>query len=85
MIFKKIVCILILAFSLPFCSTAQRLSLIDYKSEYGGHIGTSTYFGQIGGGTNTLRNTFGIYYRKALYKKFTISLNYEYIPLGAND
>lgn len=85
MIFKKIVCILILAFSLPFCSAAQNLSLIDYKSELGGHIGKTTYFGQIGGGTNTLRNTFGIYYRKALYKRFTISLNYEYLPLGAND
>ena len=46
MIKKQIVPILILMF--PTCVFAQNLSLLDYRGEWGAHIGTTSYFGQIG-------------------------------------
>lgn len=83
MIKKRLIPILFLM--LPCFAFAQNLSLLDYRGEWGGHIGTTSYFGQLGSGVNNFRPNFGIFYRKNLLPNLTLSMNYEYIPLGAND
>jgi len=83
MIKKRIIPILFLM--LPCFAFAQNLSLLDYRGEWGAHIGTTSYFGQIGTGVNNFRSNFGLFYRKNLTQQFTLSMNYEYIPLGADD
>ncbi len=83
MIKKRIIPILFLM--LPCFAFAQNLSLLDYRGEWGGHIGSTSYFGQLGSGVNNFRPNFGIFYRKNLLPNLTLSMNYEYIPLGAND
>jgi len=83
MIKKQLIPILFLM--LPCFAFAQNLSLLDYRGEWGAHIGTTSYFGQLGSGVNNFRPNFGIFYRKNLLPNLTLSMNYEYIPLGAND
>jgi len=79
--------LLIILFTLTFSiiSKAQYTSLLEYHGEFGSSLGATTYFGQIGGETHTYRANFGFYFRKKLADHIAIRLNYEYIPLGAND
>jgi hypothetical protein len=69
----------------PRCLYSQQISLLEYYGEIGTGIGTSTYLGQIGGEKKSYRTNFNFLYRKLLTDKLGVRINYEYIPLGAND
>jgi hypothetical protein len=58
---------------------------MDYKGEIGGGLGTASYIGQIGGDVNSYRTNFNLFYKKFLTENFSVRINYEYVPLGAND
>ncbi len=78
--------VLILIFILvPIYTFAQQSSLMEYKGEIGANIGTTTYFGQIGGETHSYSANFGFYFRKITADHIGVRINYEYVPLGAND
>lgn len=64
---------------------SQHISLMQYYGEIGTGIGTTTYLGQIGGEEKTYRTNFSLLYRKLLTDRFGVRINYEYVPLGAND
>ncbi len=69
----------------PYVAFTQNFGLKEYRGELGAALGATTYFGQIGGGTNTYRGNFGFYYRKIMSDHIAVRINYEYIPLGAKD
>ena len=85
MLFKKQYLVIIFFLLSPMLTFSQHSSLMQYYGELGGGIGTTTYIGQIGGGVKTYRSNFNIFYRKLLTNRFGVCINYEYLPLGAND
>ncbi len=58
---------------------------MQYKGEFGGGIGTSSYMGQIKGGFKSYKANFNLFYKKFLSENFSVRFNYEYVPLTAND
>ncbi len=85
MYFRRFIIIIFFVITTSYISFAQFISLNEYKGEYGAGVGTTTYFGQIGGATKTYRTNFNLYFRKILTQKLSVRINYEYLPLGAND
>lgn len=69
----------------PLFLFAQHSSLMKYNGEIGGGIGPATYVGQIGEGSHSYTTNFNFFYRKLLTNRFGVRINYEYIPLTAND
>ena len=82
---KKLSLFIVLAALTPLLSFGQYISLNEYKGELGTSIGTTTYIGQIGGESQTYRANFNLYFRKILTPQFSLRINYECLPLGAND
>jgi hypothetical protein len=80
---KYFICVTFLL--LPTIIFSQNISLMEYNGELGGGLGTSSYIGQIGGGVPSYRTNFNFFYKKFLTEKFSVRINYEYVPLGAND
>ena len=66
-------------------TSGQTISWRRYDGELGMSVGSASYIGQIGGEHSSYQRNFGLYYRKFLGNQFSVRINYEYIPLGAND
>jgi hypothetical protein len=85
MIFIKKYFIIIALFFAPTFIFSQSISLMQYKGELGMGVGTAAFVGQVGAGSQTYKSNFNFFYKKFLSENFSVRINYEYIPLAAND